>query len=189
MPLKLLLSTLAGGWIGPALIAGAIVGGGVYHFKAVHDARTDGDKAGAARVHALWTKANALAAEAAASAAAAYRATEEQRADALRKELDDAHTRTATAVADAGRAAAAAASLRDAARAAAARCGRPAIHPAAAASSAPVADPGLVLADVLGRMDEAGRAMAAEADRRGIAGAACERIYDSLTTTQKGYAP
>jgi hypothetical protein len=38
-----------------------------------------------------------------------------------------------------------------------------------------------VLADVLGRLEEAGRRLAATADERGIAGAACERSYDSLT--------
>lgn len=35
-----------------------------------------------------------------------------------------------------------------------------------------------VLADLLSEVESAGRAMAAEADRRGIAGAACERSYD-----------
>lgn len=37
-----------------------------------------------------------------------------------------------------------------------------------------------VLADLLLEVERAGRAMAAEADRRGIAGAACERAYDAL---------
>ena len=37
-----------------------------------------------------------------------------------------------------------------------------------------------LLTDLLEEMESAGRAMAAEADRRGIAGAACERQYDRV---------
>jgi hypothetical protein len=37
-----------------------------------------------------------------------------------------------------------------------------------------------VLADVFGRLEEAGRRYAALADERGTAGAACERAYDAL---------
>jgi hypothetical protein len=188
MPLKLLLSTLAGGWVGRALIAGALVGGGVWHFWAVHDARKEGDTAGAARVNALWNKANALAAETAASAAAEYRATEQRRADAARKEIDDAHTALARAHADARRADAAANGLRDAARAAAARRCAPAGNPTTTPSGPPAADPGALLADVLELVERAGRDMAQEADRRGIAGLACERLFDSLTP-MKGTAP
>lgn len=46
--------------------------------------------------------------------------------------------------------------------------------------SAPGRDAGSVLADLLAEVESAGRAMAAEAQRRGIAGAACERQYDAL---------
>lgn len=53
-------------------------------------------------------------------------------------------------------------------------------HPAPAAPGAPAAHPGLVLADVLGRLDEAGRQLAALADARGAAGTACERAHDAL---------
>jgi hypothetical protein len=38
-----------------------------------------------------------------------------------------------------------------------------------------------VLADVLGRLEEAGRELAAVADARGTAGAACQRAYQWLT--------
>jgi hypothetical protein len=41
--------------------------------------------------------------------------------------------------------------------------------------------PGDLLADMLRGLEAAGRAMAAEADRRGTAGAACEASYDGLT--------
>ena len=37
-----------------------------------------------------------------------------------------------------------------------------------------------LLADLLEEVEREGRAMAAEADRRGVAGAACERQYDAL---------
>lgn len=49
-----------------------------------------------------------------------------------------------------------------------------------AASSPAALDPGTLLADVLGRLEEAGRELAAVADARGVAGAACERAYDAL---------
>lgn len=50
-----------------------------------------------------------------------------------------------------------------------------------ATGSAPGADPGALLADMLGRMEAAGRELAAEADRARIAGTACERAYEALT--------
>lgn len=50
----------------------------------------------------------------------------------------------------------------------------------AAPAGPPAAHPGLVLADVLGRLDEAGRQLAALADARGAAGTACERAHDAL---------
>ena len=119
-------------------------------------------------------------ASAAASASEAARAEEQRRASAVSEVTREAQ-RLET-VADAGRAAAAAAGGRmlDAARAAAARCGGAAVGSAAAASSAPADRPGAVLADVLAEVERAGRAMAEEADRRGIAGSACERAYDAV---------
>ena len=52
--------------------------------------------------------------------------------------------------------------------------------PAAADGGAPGRDAEL-LADLLAEVESAGRAMAAEADRRGVAGAACERAYDGVS--------
>lgn len=54
---------------------------------------------------------------------------------------------------------------------------RAAICASAATGSPPAKDAATVLANVLSEVESAGRAMAAEADRRGIAGAACERSY------------
>jgi len=90
-----------------------------------------------------------------------------ENAQALLKDLDAA----------AARGAALDRRLRDAARATAARaCGDPAhaVAPATGSASAPSA--GGVLPDVLGGLVEAGRAMAEEADRRRIAGLACEAV-------------
>lgn len=46
--------------------------------------------------------------------------------------------------------------------------------------SAPGRDAGTVLTDLLAEVEREGRAMAAEAQRRGIAGSKCERDYDTL---------
>lgn len=50
----------------------------------------------------------------------------------------------------------------------------------AAASGPAAADAGTVLADVLGRLEAAGRELAEVADARGMAGAACQQAYGAL---------
>lgn len=50
----------------------------------------------------------------------------------------------------------------------------------AAQGGPPARDAAVLLADVLSRMEQAGRELAAEADRRGIAGRACEQFVDAL---------
>ena len=50
----------------------------------------------------------------------------------------------------------------------------------AAQGGAPARDPAVLLADLLGRVEQAGRELAAEADRRAVAGRACERAYGAL---------
>jgi hypothetical protein len=179
-----LLGALSGGWLGPALIAAALAGGGAWHFWQVHEARKEGDAAGAARVTALWDaerhKARALAEQATAD----NLAEERRRQAALQKEIDHATTALDAARRDADAARRASVGLRDAfASAAARRCPTPANPPLAASS--PAAEGGL-LAEVLGELDDEAGRLAAEVDRRGIAGSACERAYDSLTqrTTQ-----
>ena len=97
-----------------------------------------------------------------------------QRIEAIANELP---TIQAAIAADARRAAATASSLRDAAHAVASRCAESA-GSAAGGASAP--GPGSVLADLLERVESAGRAMAEEADRRGAAGKACVRAYDEV---------
>lgn len=55
---------------------------------------------------------------------------------------------------------------------------------AAAGGSAPGRDTAELLADLLAEVESAGRAMAEEADRRGVAGEACERTYDGVSLRQ-----
>jgi hypothetical protein len=55
-----------------------------------------------------------------------------------------------------------------------------AADPPAAPSSPPTPGAAAVLADVLGRLEEAGRQLAEVADARGRTGAACERAYAAL---------
>lgn len=88
--------------------------------------------------------------------------------------LTHANTATLAARRDAAAARGTADRLREHFAAAAAASACPA-YPGPAASSA--AD---LLADVQRRIDEAAGELAAVADERGIAGAACERAYDSL---------
>ena len=105
--------------------------------------------------------------------------TEEQRRTVAQSEIVNESQRLATrASSDRSLATDAAARLRERA---AARSGQPACHPQAAPGSAAAADAPGVPADVLGRCGEAVGLFAAIADQRGIRGAACERINDSLT--------
>lgn len=55
-------------------------------------------------------------------------------------------------------------------------------YPATPAGSAPAGDPIGVLAEVLGATDDFAGRVAAEADANRIAGLACERAYDALST-------
>jgi hypothetical protein len=150
------------------------------HLSAVSTARKEGDKAATDRVMALWGAANIRARELAEQATADALAEERRRQAAMQKEIDHATTALDRARADADSAGRAAAGLRAAASAAAARCRAAPAYPAAAEGGASRPGPGDLLADVLGVVEQAGRDMAQEADRRGIAGATCERLYDSL---------
>ena len=120
-----------------------------------------------------------------AAAAAAGRRERQREADwnrDYREIADDAQEQIDRARADAARAARAADGLRAAAQAAARACRGAGEGAAAAEGGASAADAGLVFADVLGGMDARGRELAALADERGAAGAACERAHESLTT-------
>lgn len=114
---------------------------------------------------------------------AKYRLLEKQRQSDIDKVVEDAQEKINRVSADAASARAAADGLRKQAVILASRCAA-AGNPTAASGSPPATNPGDVLADVLGSVEAAGRAMAEEADRRGIAGSACERSYGALLGLQ-----
>lgn len=106
---------------------------------------------------------------------------DERRLAAAQQEINDAaHRKTLARLADARAAAAAGDGLRIRAAELAASASAGARDPGAAAQCKAAEDAARVLADVLGRVEEAGRRMAAIADERGDAGAACERSYDAI---------
>ena len=102
-----------------------------------------------------------------------------RRLSAQQEAADAAERQARRARADSAAAAGAADRLRDhAARLAASAA---ACDPAAAGVGPAASAPGSVLADMLGRLEAHGRELAAEADRRGIAGSECAQRYDALT--------
>jgi hypothetical protein len=142
-----------------------------------------GVKAGSAAVQQRWDAERAARATADASKAAAELDKYRRRVESSQEIAHEAETAASAARADAAAAGAAADRLRRHAAGLAARCdGR--ADPAATAGSAPAAGPGLVLADLLARSDDTSGELAAAYDRARIAGLACERAYDSLTSTR-----
>ncbi len=110
-------------------------------------------------------------------AQAAARAEEQRRQTAIEGIRTDAKDQIKLAAADAAAADATADSLRGEL----ARIKRRAASGACAATGSPSAESTTgVLADLLGEVEAAGRAMAAEADRRGVAGRACEGAYAAV---------
>lgn len=135
----------------------------------------------AQRRQAAEDRAQAVAASA--SAAAAYRSIEQAWINKHQEIARDAQdqARAIEAARAAGRMAADGLRQRAQQLAATAACPAPtAPDPASAPSSPPTPSPAAVLADVLGRLEEAGRELAAVADARGTAGTACERAYQAL---------
>ncbi|MDN8056387.1 DUF2514 family protein [Burkholderia multivorans] len=120
----------------------------------------------------------AAAAQAQAKAVDAARAEEQRRTAAQQEIANDANQQRTAALADAFAARAAASSLQQRVDqlVAAAR------HPATSAGSPAAGDALDLLADVLGRADEAAGELAKIADERGIAGKQCEADYDALTS-------
>jgi hypothetical protein len=116
-------------------------------------------------------------AQALATAQAQARSEEQRRQTALEIIRNESHQSTEQALADAAAADATAGGLLlelDRLKRRAAIC------TSATVGGTPAKDAATVLADLLSEVESAGRAMAAEADRRGIAGSACERSYDAV---------
>ena len=129
-------------------------------------------------------EARAQAVAASASAAAAYRAIEQAWITKHQEIARDAETqaRALDAARSAGRIAGDGLRHRAQQLAATAACPAPTpADPAPTPSSPPTPSAATVLADVLGRLEEAGRELASVADARGTAGAACQRAYQWLT--------
>ena len=144
--------------------------------------RLHGEQTKHAETRAAWAAERADIATRAAEAEAQARAVEAQRTAALETIRHDAQTEVQRARTDAAAAARAAGSLRQRAAALAAACDRgPAPNPAPAGGSAPTSGAGLLLADVLGRVDDVAGELAAAYDQARAAGHACERSYTSLT--------
>jgi hypothetical protein len=121
----------------------------------------------------------AAMAEAAASGIAAARAEEQRTTSAVQEVSHVARLDAARARADG--VAAAAVGLRQPAAAFAAGGGRSAPPPGAAAGGEAAAGPGLVLADMLGGVDDTAGELAQAHDLARAAGLACERAYAALT--------
>jgi hypothetical protein len=160
----------------------AMTGGAAWF---VHHERALGRDEGRAEVQTKWDRARAVQQDQAIADAAAN-AKETQRRLARQKEAQDAYdTELAQARADADRAGAAADGLRQRAQAYAAAARRAASNPAAVGNSAPAGDPVMVLADVLGKVGDRSRLLAAYADAARRAGKQCEAAYDALSELRK----
>ena len=138
----------------------------------------------AKRVHAELRE--VLAQERQHAAEAALKAVEDQRIEERRRstvaaEVDRAGKEKLDRLRSAfNGAAAVAVSLRADAAAAASRCRWTGEEPGATDDREAAANPAMVLADVLGRMEERGRELALLADERGIAGEACQQFADAM---------
>ncbi len=104
----------------------------------------------------------------------------ERRFKAQQDITDETIAQRDKAAADAVTAAAAGSKLQNSANILAAQLRAATAYTATAELRASTSATAGVLAELLGRVEQAGRAMAATATERGIAGTACQRQYDSL---------
>lgn len=164
-------------WIAAGVIAAAVTTAGV------QTVRLAGEKQDFAEARATWADTRAEASRMRAKAESEERNEETRRQLEKDNAIKDALTKAAVADAAAGRAKRAAVSLRESTDALVARarqaCGS--AHPGP--GGAPASDPIGLLAYVQRRIDERAGVLAEYADAARIAGAACERSYDSLTPT------
>lgn len=113
-----------------------------------------------------------------AAASEQARATEHKWSTAVSENSNEANRLVSQVRTAAARGAVAGSGLRDRAADAAARCRSAPEAATAAAGSSSAADAGLLLADVLGQLEREGRLHAEESTKRGIAGTACQLIYE-----------
>lgn len=117
-------------------------------------------------------------------AEAEARETERRWTAAMEDVANEHQTQIAQARADADAAASAGERLRQRVAELAAGCRRAAGGAAVAGAGQAADATARVLADVFSEVERVGREMAEEADRRGIAGAACERAYGALSASR-----
>ncbi|XEI31175.1 DUF2514 domain-containing protein [Aeromonas veronii] len=129
---------------------------------------------------AKWDKQAEQLAKAKAKAELKAREEEQRRQASIDKVRDDAEKQIARAESDALAARDAADGVLEQAKRLAARAGKCPSNPSATQSGTTATEPGVVLADVLGRADARAGELAAAYDRSRAAGLACERAYDAL---------
>lgn len=139
-----------------------------------------GESAAGARWQSRWDRQSAELKHARAVAAEQLRIEEQRRHDAVEGIRNDAQRKIEQAQADAASAVAAADSMRQQAKRLAARTGQCSSSASATHGSETAGSPGMVLADVLARADEAAGELAAAYDRARVAGVACEQAYQAL---------
>ena len=156
-----------------ALLA-ALVGVGAYeHHRGYATGRAD--------VQQAWDKERTAQLATAVAASESNRSIEQQRAQAVQEVTRNAELAQDAVRVAAVRAVAAGDGLRQRTAVVIAACDRPAVNPSAAPPSTPASSPGDLLADMQRRLEDAAGQLAAVADERGAAGAACVSAYDSLT--------
>ncbi len=127
-----------------------------------------------------WDKQALELSEAKTKAVILVREEERRRQSSINKVREDAEKQIALAERDALAASDAAAGVLEQAKRLAARAGKCPGNPSTTQPGPPATEPGVVLADVLGRADARAGDLAAAYDRSRAAGLACERAYDAL---------
>jgi hypothetical protein len=149
----------------------------------VHNHEVKAEARGRAEVAALWNAEKVQQLQIAIAANATARAEEQRRITEQKEAIHVAEKRAEVAHADAAAAADVAVRLRERiAQLAGAGGGRGTSNPGTAVAGAPACDAAMVLADVLERAEERLRGLAEYADEAAIAGSACERSYEALTS-------
>lgn len=162
-------------WLAGGVAALAITAAGV------QTVRLASEKTDFAEARASWADTRAEAERMRAKAESVQREEETRRQQEKDNAILEAKSKLAVMATDLVRANRAAASLRDAAQAAAKRASEARGSASPGTGGTPAQDAAGVLADVLASIDERAGILAKIAGERGIAGATCERSYDSLT--------
>lgn len=165
------------GWVYAILLAGALGGG------CVATLQRDKARLTLATSQAEFADARTQAAQALARQLADYRKQEAAWAKSLEGIRHDARKNLLATQTDAVAAAAAGDRLRARLTELAACAGGPAKAASAPVGGASASTPAGLLADVQRRLDQVAERVAQHADASRIAGQACERAYDTLTTT------